>query len=134
MIFCTRSNWIGIIIKQIYDLIIWDPNYWQVLPFQIWVDLGVMTMKMYTTFLRYPELWPHHQIQFTVRPKSPLFRYGILLLWIQGRRCFIFRPTMFDVALLLILSWFFSSSSLLEYNLNRSISNNRNASFKRFKQ
>ena len=37
-------------------------NYAKVLLLQITVDLGVMAMKAYTTFLRFPELELHHQM------------------------------------------------------------------------
>ena len=43
----------------------------QVLPLRVKVDPGVMAMKAYSTLLKPPELEPHHQMQFTVIPKTP---------------------------------------------------------------
>ena len=40
--------------------------------FQVRVDLGVMAMKVYSTLSRYPELEPHHQMQFNVIPNKLL--------------------------------------------------------------
>ena len=37
------------------------------------VDLRVMAMKEYTTFLRSPEVDPHHQMRFSVISKTPPF-------------------------------------------------------------
>ena len=37
----------------------------QILPLQVRVSLGVMAMKGYSTLPSYPELKPHHQMQFT---------------------------------------------------------------------
>ena len=51
---------IQVICKQIYLSHRWD---YQVLPFQVRVDPGVMPMKGYA---RTPELWPHHHMQFNV--------------------------------------------------------------------
>ena len=45
---------------------------WQVLPLQVREDLGVMTMKEYSTFPRAPELEPYDQMQFTIIPRTPI--------------------------------------------------------------
>ena len=42
----------------------------KVLPLWVRVDLGVMAMKVYSTYLRAPELEPHHQMQFSVIPRT----------------------------------------------------------------
>ena len=57
--------------KQIYLTHNWEP----VLTVWVRVDLGVMTMKGYSTFPRSPELEPHHKMQFSVIPKTPLLKY-----------------------------------------------------------
>ena len=44
----------------------------QILPLYFRVDLGVMEMKSYFTLLRAPEVESHHQIQFSVIPRTPL--------------------------------------------------------------
>ena len=51
-----------------YLIILFDPmmgNY-QVLQLQFRMDLGLMVMKGWSTFLKAPELKPHHQMQFSV--------------------------------------------------------------------
>ena len=42
----------------------------QVLTVRVRVDLGVMAMKVYSTFLKASGLKPHYQIQFNVIPKT----------------------------------------------------------------
>ena len=37
------------------------------------MDLGLMAMKGYSTLPRSPELKPHHQIQFNIIPRMPVF-------------------------------------------------------------
>ena len=40
----------------------------QLLPFRIWVDVGITAMKKYFTRPRSPEQEPHHQMYFSVIP------------------------------------------------------------------
>ena len=47
------------------------------LPLWVKVDLRVMAMKRYYTFLRSLELEPHYQVQFSAIPKRPPFFYKI---------------------------------------------------------
>ena len=68
--FCTWSYRIRMIFKSIYLTHRWN----QVLPLWINVDLGIMAMKKSSIFFRFPEQEPHHQTQFSVRPKTPHFR------------------------------------------------------------
>ena len=71
---------------------------WQVLPLRVRVDLGVITIKGYSTFLRYPELEPHHLMQLRVIPGTPLCmtrifnlsNIGIGLAYFKPQR--VFRP------------------------------------------
>ena len=42
-------------------------------PNQVREELVVMSMEMDSTLSRAPELEPHHQIQFSVIPKTSLF-------------------------------------------------------------
>ena len=51
-------------IKQFYLTHRLDPNRYD--HFGVRVDLGIMAMKEYSTFLKAPGLKPHHQMQFGV--------------------------------------------------------------------
>ena len=42
----------------------------QIIPIWVWEVLEVMAMKKYSIFLKTPELAPHHQIQFSVIPRT----------------------------------------------------------------
>ena len=44
---------------------------------QIRVELGVMAIKEYFILLRVPEWKPHHQIQFSVIQRIPVFHLGV---------------------------------------------------------
>ena len=46
---------------------------YQLLPFRVRVNLGVMAMKEYSTLLRASEMEPHHRMQFSVILRSPIF-------------------------------------------------------------
>ena len=48
------------------------------LPLRVWVGLGVMVMKEYSTFVKTPGLGLHHQIQFNVLTQT--LEGGVLLL------------------------------------------------------
>ena len=45
----------------------------QVVPPQARIDLGVMKLEEYSTLLKYSEVEPHHQMQFSVMPRTPFF-------------------------------------------------------------
>ena len=42
------------------------------------MDLGVMATDEYSELPRSPELEPHHQMQFSVIPRTPLFGFEFL--------------------------------------------------------
>ena len=71
IIFClyifTYSYIIQIIFKQIYLTYRWKPD---ILSLQ--VDLGVIAVKGITTLPRCSELKPHHQMHFSVIPRTSL--------------------------------------------------------------
>ena len=45
----------------------------QVLPLQVRVDMGLMTIKGYSTFPRSQDLEPHHQMLFNIILRTILF-------------------------------------------------------------
>ena len=49
----------------------WDPK--KVLPLQVKVNLVLMVKKGYSIFPKTPELKPHHQMHFTVTPRTLIF-------------------------------------------------------------
>ena len=59
-------------LAQEHSLVLFDPYIgpYQVLPLWARVDLGVMTMKGYSTFPQISGLEPHHQMQFSVTSKT----------------------------------------------------------------
>ena len=52
----------------------------QVLPLQIRVDLGIMAVNGYSTLSRSPELESHHQMQFSILPRTHENIYEVNIL------------------------------------------------------
>ena len=75
----SKYNYLTVTIKHqsfvCIQLILFDSSIgpYQVLPLQVRVDQGVMTIKVYSTLLRSPNLELHHPIQFSVIPRSSPF-------------------------------------------------------------
>ena len=67
--------WYQIFLSNINNLQKFDTQLgpYQVLAFQVRVDLGLMVMKLYSTLLRATELEPHQQMQFSFIPRTRLF-------------------------------------------------------------
>ena len=92
-VFLTQSNRIWVI----FSIFIWP--HWRGhidgaltgTTRQSRVDLGVMTMKGYTTLQMSPELEPQHQIHFSVIPRISLF--AILSLVNRSIIIFLFNST-----------------------------------------
>ena len=92
-IFCTQSYQISISFGQIYLSHRWPRFYHsrsalnrcgnaQGLPLHVRADLGVMTMKQYSSIPRSLKQEPHQQLQFSVISKSPLM--GVVLTLCGG--------------------------------------------------
>ena len=64
-------------VKQFYLTHRWNRNRYY--PFQVWVDLGIMAMKGYSTYLKSPKLKPHHQMQFNVISRTLIHGGGLPL-------------------------------------------------------
>ena len=58
----------------------------QIHPFQVKLDHRIITTKEYSTHLRAKELEPHHQMQFSVIPRIPLFFVGGDLPFCSGKQ------------------------------------------------
>ena len=65
--FCSLFHWIHISFKHINWTHSWNPNR---------VNLGVMAIKMYFKLSGSSELERHHQIQFTIIPRTPKIPYA----------------------------------------------------------
>ena len=63
--------WIVLIMINYYKAL-YDPYIGpkQALPLRVRVALGIMAMKGYSRFTKDPGIEPHHQIQFTVIPRT----------------------------------------------------------------
>ena len=57
------------------------------------MDLRIMAMKRYLTFIRAPELEPHHQMQFTIIPRTTLFLERMVLTPLQGMQSANSKPS-----------------------------------------
>ena len=67
-----------LIFKQTYLIYLWDSNRYYISKS---VDLGVNTMKGYTTLLRIPKLETYHQMQFSILFRKPHFGEWRVLLF-----------------------------------------------------
>ena len=86
------------------------------LPLRVRVDLGVMAMKGYSTFPRALELEPHHQMQFNVMPRTPIFDSvdGVNL------QLNLFCPLFLSIPHCLIFGYFWNYGSDLWHSLLKS--------------
>ena len=73
--------------KDLFDLSI---GFKQVLSLRDWIELGIMSMKRYSTLFRFPELEPHHRMQFRVIPRILLFYEGVRVLPPAGNTVSLF--------------------------------------------
>ena len=75
LFFYTQFHQIGVIFMQIYLTHKGDPNgcyHSSIIPRSI-LTQGIIAMNGYSTLPRFSELAPHHQMQYTVIPRTPLF-------------------------------------------------------------
>ena len=75
-------------IEQFYLIHRWDPNR---------MDLGVMKMKRYSTLSRELELEPHHQMQFSIIHRTPLFGGRERIQRYYTNRCIIQKLLHFSI-------------------------------------
>ena len=77
-------KWLMIILSKWLNSFIWSINgtYFSsvhkwVLPIRVWMNLGIMAMKGYSTLYKAPELELHHQMGFCLIPRILIERRGV---------------------------------------------------------
>ena len=76
---------------QGYLIYIWSPNRYY---HSESVNLRVVTMKGYSTFLRVPEQEPHHQKQFNVIPRTSRCANDVCGIFCYQLRASLFLPPL----------------------------------------